>query len=174
MKNINVKEYFELSNKFEYDLLLVSLLPENIFDKNINEFTYLDVINLFKFAKKDLSFDNDFVLFSLFFGIEKYQFETLSVTDYFSAKKFTLNFVRTTAERQNKLLSSVNIDNDKWQMCERGRLNKFNDIMPLVQIGEIYGIYPFDLQNKLYSEILSLLVLHKTKKDVQNEFNQMK
>ena len=46
--------------------------------------------------------------------------------------------------------------------------------MPLVQLGEIYSIYPYDLKNKPYNEILTLLVLHKEKAEVQNEYNKLK
>lgn len=170
MKNITVKQYLKLTDKFKYDLLLTSLHPLNIFNKNINDFSYLDVINLFNFAK----LQDDYSLFELFYNIKKYEFEKLSVVNYFAAKKFIINFLKVTAERQTKLLNSINIDSDKWQMVERGRLNKFSNIMPLVQLAEIYKVYPFDLQNKPYSEIFGLLVLHKTRRDIENDFNRLK
>ena len=170
MKNINVKQYLELKNKFQYDLLLTALQPINIFEKNINDFSYLDVINLFNFAKVQ----DDYSLFELFYNLKKYEFEFLNVVDYFASKKFIINFLKVTAERQSKLLNSISVDNEKWKLVERGRLNKFSDIMPLVQLAEIYKVYPFDLQNKPYSEIFSLLVLHKTRRDIENDFNRLK
>jgi hypothetical protein len=59
-------------------------------------------------------------------------------------------------------------------MAGGARLNKFSNLMPLVQLGEIYHIYPYKLQNKVYNEILTLLVLHKEKAEVSEAYSKLK
>jgi hypothetical protein len=61
-----------------------------------------------------------------------------------------------------------------WEQAGGDRLNKFSDLMPLVQIGEIYGAYPFDLENKPYNEILVLLVAHKVRGEVTSKYSEIK
>lgn len=175
MKDITVKEFQEVKDKFVYDALLCSLKPNNLFcDKilDVNTITYLEVKNIFKIIKNGKSFDDIFNMFAIAFKIEKHEFDNAPITIYYQAKNYLIKFCKDTLAREQKLMKSIS--NPLWESAGGANLNPFSDLIGLVQIGEIYGIYPYDLQHKPYNEILTLLVLHKRKTEIENKYSELK
>ena len=178
MKKISVKEYSLLQNKLEYDLILTCLKPKNLFvgktlDTNI--ITYLEVRSLIKLATtQENNIDKMYQLFNIAFKCSEQEFYDANIEEAFSAKNYIVDFCIKTQEKENKLLKSINVNTALWEQAGGNRLNKFSDLLPLVQLGEIYGIYPFELQNKPYKEILVLLTAHKIKAEVDNKYLELK
>jgi len=175
MKKITIKEYKELKNKLEYNLILSALKPSNLFCNkkiDINILTFADVRKLFKLINTE---DIDVVceLFKIAFKVKDEDFWSENIEVAFSAKNYLVQFLKELNEKETKLLKSIDINMGLWEQAGGNNLNKFSDIMPLVQLGEIYGIYPFDLQYKPYNEILLLLVVHKEKSEVQNNYSKL-
>jgi hypothetical protein len=177
MDKITVKQYSELTDTLQYELILSALKPLNLFcgkELDYNKITYADVRKLFHYANKGKTLEDMCEMFCIAFKIEKIDFWRADIDSYFSAKNFIVKYLKETQEKESKLLKSIDADAGLWEQAGGSSLNVFSDLMPLVQIGEIYGVYPYDLQNKPYNEILTLLVLHNKRGQVQNKFNELK
>lgn len=175
MKNINLLEYFNKKNTIEYDFILKNLKPKNLFlggSINFNKLTYQDVIICFDLISKIESKESLSDLFSLAYNVT--DFYSASIDEFFSAKNYLLKAFSDLKEKQINLLNSIDSDSQLWGMAGGKKLNKFNDLMPLVQLGEIYGIFPHDLKTRPYNEIFVLLVLHKEKNEVTNAYSKLK
>jgi hypothetical protein len=177
MKNITVQEFCKLYDAVDYDNILKFQKPKNIFcDKklDLNKITYLQVRNIFKVIQKGTTFDELFEMFEIAFGITKFEFYNTKISEYYAARNYLIKFYEETIVKESKLLKSINIDQGAWQSAGGENLNAFSDLMPLVQIGEIYSIYPYDLQHKPYNEILTLLVAHKRRDEINSRYNEIK
>lgn len=181
MNNITLGKYIELneSERLQYDVLLNSLKPKNKFLDNeidFNTITYAEVRKLFKLAKNDNSNDLNAMreLFKLAYHVTDIEFNNALITEAFSAKNYIVKFLNDTQANEAKLLKSIDVNEGYWQSAGGDRLNVFSDVLPLMQLGEIYGIYPMDMQTKPYAEILLLLVANKTKREVDNKYNELK
>lgn len=175
MKSITVKEYFNLKNTFEYDSILTHLKANNIFNNgkiDFNTLSYENVVKCFNLIKKA---DNFEVLKDLFeTAYQTKDFEDQNIVDYFGAKNYLLSEFERLKKTQSNLLASIDSNAILWEQAGGDKLNKFNDLMPLVQLGEIYGIFPHELKTKAYNEIFVLLVLHKERKEVHEKYNELK
>jgi len=177
MNKITIKQYSELKSTIEYDLILNALKPLNKFngkELDYNLITYAEVRKLFYIASNGKTINEMCDLFCIAFRIEKNNFWSGSVEEYFSAKNFIVKYLKDTQEKEVKLLKSVDADSGLWEQAGGARLNPFSNLTPLVQLGEIYSVYPYDLQYKPYNEILTLLALHNIKSQVQNEYSRLK
>ena len=58
-------------------------------------------------------------------------------------------------------------------MAGADRLKPYNDTLPLVQLGKLFGQYPFYLGRKPYGEIFSLLAQTKTQNEVENDYQKL-
>lgn len=138
---------------------------------------------------KAIDWDSTKELFCIAFGIEEddkreedtFVFDKItkgfwnsSIIDYYAAQNYIVKTFKELQEKETKLLQSISADSGLWELAGGAKLNKFSNIMPLIQLGEIYSIYPYDLQEKPYNEILLLLVAHKEKNEVQNKYNELK
>jgi hypothetical protein len=176
MKDITLLEYNALKDKSIYSPLLF-LKGKNLFFNNkldYNLITYDDVRKLFKLSLTAETIEESFYLFEIAFGVNKIQYWQSSVLDYFNARNFLIKYLKDTQERETKLLKSISIDDGVWQQAGGSTLDAFSNLLPLVQLGEIYSIFPYDMSNKPYQQILTLLVLHKRKATVQNRYEELK
>lgn len=177
MDKLTIKQYSQLLDTLEYDLILNALKPLNLFCNtklDYNKITYERVRKLFYLANNGKTLDDMCDMFCIAFNVEADTFWNASIDEYFSAKNFIIKYLKETQEKEAKLLKSVDADAGKWQEAGGDSLNVFSDLMPLVQLGEIYGMFPYDLQYRPYNEILTLLVLHNKKNQVQNKYNELK
>jgi hypothetical protein len=175
MDNISILEYSKLTNTSEYDLVLKNLNPKNIFSGgsiDFNKLTYKDVKSCIHLLTNKPTWETTKELFCLAFVTDN--FWECSIIDYYAAQNYIVKTFKELQERESNLLKSIDADVGLWEMAGGDRLNKFSNIMPLIQLGEIYSIYPYDLQHKPYNEILLLLVAHKEKNEVQNKYSELK
>lgn len=192
MDNISILEYSKLLDSTEYDLVLKHLTPKNSFaggQIDFNKLSYKDVKSCIHLMTKAIDWDSTKELFCIAFGIEEddkreedtFVFDKItkgfwnsSIIDYYAAQNYIVKTFKELQEKETKLLQSISADSGLWELAGGAKLNKFSNIMPLIQLGEIYSIYPYDLQEKPYNEILLLLVAHKEKNEVQNKYNELK
>lgn len=175
MDRINLLEYSKLSDTKEYDVILKHLKPLNSFASgkiDFNKLTYKDVRSCFHLIKNMKEWENIKDLFCLAFQVES--FWNIDIVEFYAAQNYLLKTFKYLQQRESKLLQSIDADSGLWSMAGGDKLNKFSNIMPLIQLGEIYSVYPYDLQDKPYNEILTLLVAHKEKNEVQNAYSKLK
>ncbi len=168
-------DYFNLNDTTEYDFILKNLKPKNYFQGgsiNFNKLTYKEVIICFDLISKLETKEILAELFKIAFAVDN--FFNASIDEFYSARNYLLKAFLELKEKQRNLLTSASVDINLWEASGGARLNRFNDLMPLVQLGEIYSIFPHDLMNRPYNDIFVLLVLHKEKGEVTNEFNRLK
>lgn len=177
MDKLSIRQYSQLFDTLEYELILNALKPLNSFcgsKLDYNKITYDNVRKLFYLSNKGKTLDDMCELFCIAFNIEDYIFWSANIEEYFSAKNFIVKYLKDTQDKEAKLLKSIDADAGLWEQAGGNSLNVFSDLMPLVQLGEIYGIYPYDMKDKPYNEILTLLVLHSKRGKVQSKFNELK
>ena len=177
MDRINLLEYSKLTDTIRYDAVLKHLKPCNKFacgKVDFNKLTYKDVRSCLHLMKTINDWNTAKDLFCLAFRVSETNFWQTSIDEYYSAQNYLIKTFKELQERETKLLQSINADAGFWEMAGGQRLNKFSNLMPLVQLGEIYHIYPYDLQDKPYNEILTLLVLHKEKSEVNDSYSKLK
>lgn len=175
MQDISLFEYSKLTDTTDYDIVLKHLKPKNDFCNgkiDFNKLTYKDVRSCFYLIKNMKDWENIKDLFCLAFQITN--FWNASIVEFYAAQNYLIKTFENLQEREAKLLQSIDADTGMWLMAGGDKLNKFSNIMPLVQLGEIYGVYPYDLQNKPYNEILTLLVVHKERSEIQNAYSKLK
>jgi hypothetical protein len=177
MKNITIAEYAKLNNTVDYDVVLKHSRPINKFSDgsiDFNRLSYKDVRSCLYMMKDLKDWNNIKELFCLAFNVPENEFWEVSIQQYYAAQNYLVKSFKELQERETKLLQSINADSGLWEMAGGSKLNKFSNLMPLVQLGEIYSLYPYDLQNKPYNEILTLLVLHKEKAEVNESYSKLK
>lgn len=177
MKNLTINQYATSKERYKYDVLLNSLKSKNTFLGNeidFNTITYAEVRKMFKIARNGVdSMESMKELFLISYNVTSDEFEQALIVEAFAAKNYIIKFLIETQEKEAKLLKSIGVDSVYWEQAGSAKLDKFSDMMPLVQIGEIYGVYPYDLQFKPYAEILTLLVIHKERNEVQQKYNKL-
>lgn len=178
MKDITIREYYNLNNKIEYNVVLSSLKEQKTFlNKSISlaSLSYLDVKQIFKLIPKLK--DNELLIseiYCLAYQIDDDTFWNASITELFANSDYTLTFFKETFEREAKLLTQVETKYSHiWKQAGGERMNKFSDLMPLIVIGKLFSIYPYDLQTKPYEEILLLLYVNKEQGEIEQEFNRL-
>lgn len=179
LDDISVAEYLALSEPMRrpYEAVLKHLKPVNKLaggEINRTTITYTRVKKCLKLlqtgkTKKDLE-----ALYCLAFEISSEAFLLASVSEFFAAQNYVLNFFVNLQKREAALLASVDMDASLWEASGGEKLNKFGNLSPLAQLGGLYGVWPFDLENKPYLEILTLLTYHKTLGEVQKEYSNLK
>ncbi len=176
MKQINLKQFFSLEEKEKivYVFTLGSIKPKAIFKIEISKMTYNEVKQSYR---KILEAKNECDIKELFiylFKISEKQFYKIKIQDYFACKKYIEKFFIDLAEKESKLLSSINEDSALWEMAGGGSLNTYSDVLSLSQLAKIYGGYPFDYGEKYYLQIIYLLKMNIAVGKVEMEFQRLK
>lgn len=177
MEDITLAEYFALEDCSEYDAVLKHLKPVNKLGEgkiNLNRLSYKQVRVCIQAMKTGKTVDQLKALFCMAYNVPSHEFLKFGVKEFFAAQNYLIKEFFNLQQREAKLLSSIDADTYLWEMAGGERLNKFSNLMPLVQLGEIYGLWPYDLESKPYTEVLTLLVLHKEKNEVQKKYNELK
>jgi hypothetical protein len=191
MDRITVREYITLQNTGVYDAVLPFLKPKNKLSNgriDFNRLSYADVRKCLTMLKGIDSWEKQKNLFCLAYGINEEDtketrnvmfdkinkgFWNCEIDEFFSAQNYLVKAFTDLVAREQKLLKSISVNTQLWEQAGGKRLDKFSNIMPLVQLGKIYGVFPYDLQHKPYNEILTLLVLHKEENEVNNEYEKL-
>ena len=176
MKNLTLKQYTALATTREYDLILPHLYPKNSFagrQMNIGQMPYANVKYCIRLLPKVNSWQGIQQLFEICFDVNESTFWNAPVTDYFAAKKFLIAEFERTIITENQLLATQSTDSHLWHMASADKLKPYGDTLPLIQLGKLFGQYPFDLGRKPYSEIFSLLAQTKTQNEVEGEYQKL-
>jgi hypothetical protein len=175
LKNISVLEYSQMKNVLEYDTILKHLKPCNKFkDKEIDimQQPYSTIKYIQKiFRKNNLTFDDICEIFITLYEITKDDFYNVGVVEFYKCNAYIKQEFELIAKNENILNQSAKFDLNKWKVSGGDRLNAF-DIIGLQSISERYGLYPFDLANKPYSEIFYLQSMLKVYDEVNFNYNK--
>lgn len=176
MNNITVKKYSKLNDVREYEIL-EHLNPINLFNSVVfspNKITYKEVRSVVHLLKTGKDWDSLYEVFNIMYNVSREEFDSTNIVEFYACRNYIFSYINKTQERESKLLQSISADSELWKTAGGERLNKYSNIMPLKQLGEIYSVYPYDLENKPYNQILTLLVCHKDTSSVQQEFSRLK
>lgn len=176
MRNIKLSEYIKLKDHSEFNFL-DALKPKNNFNGNaldISTLTYSEVKSVMKTLRTLKGIEDVFDVFVLCFKCDLETFYNSKIIEFVQAKKHLLKTFKELNETEAKLLQSVGVDAMLWQSAGGDKLNAFSDVLSLMQLGEIYSIYPLDLGEKMYLEILTLLKVHKIKSEVDASYQNLK
>ncbi|MXN91285.1 hypothetical protein GR160_08590 [Flavobacterium sp. Sd200] len=176
MKNITLKQYTALKDTFIYDSMLMHLNPKNSFanrQMNVSQMPYANVKYCIRQLQKVNSWQGIQQLFVICYGITEKDFWKARVVEYFAARRFMIAEFERIIATENKLLATQNTNSHLWEMAGADRLKNYSDTLPLLQLGRLFGQYPFDLGRKPYSEIFNLLVQTKTQNEVEAEYAKL-
>ncbi len=176
MKNITLKHYARLPDTTAYDSILEHLNPKNSFGgkaMNSNAMPYANVKYCIRLLPKIKDWEGIIKLFEICFGTTEKDFWNAPVTEFFAARKFVTAELERIIIVENKLLTTLNTDNHLWQMAGADKLKPYSDTLALLQLGKLFGQYPFDLGRKPYGEIFSLLAQTKAQNEVETEYRKL-
>jgi hypothetical protein len=176
MKNITLRQYATLVDSSMYDSVLEHVNPVNSFQggkMNINQMPYANVKYCIRIIQKVDKWEIICQLFEICFDVPEVKFWRAGVVEFFQAKKFMTDSFNALVQNEAKQLASKATDEHLWKMAGADNLRPFNDTLPLIQLGKLFGQYPFDLGRKPYSEVFSLLVQIKAQNEVESEYQKL-
>jgi hypothetical protein len=175
MKNITLKQYITLKDPSPYNIL-THLNPKNSFAEkqmDINRMPYSNVKYCIRLLPKVDSWQGIQQLFEICFEVPEKDFWQATVIEYFAARKFMITEFERVITTENKLLTTQNTDTHLWEMAGADKLKPYSDTLPLLQLGKLFGQYPFELGRKPYSEIFNLLAQTKTQNEVEAAYGKL-
>ena len=177
MRDVNINQYRKLANTKSYDIVLSELNPKNefcgvVFDEM--KVTYKEVRFISMLLKKGTTWNDIYEVFEIMYGVSEDLFYYSSIVDYYSCRNYIFKFISDLHKRESNLLQSIDADSELWKAAGGDRLNKHSYVMPLIQLGERFNLYPLYLEDKPYNEILTLLKACKDKGEVQQSFDRLK
>jgi len=140
---------------------------------NINTMPYANVKYCIRLLPKIADWNGIQQLFEICFDVDAPIFWKASIIDFFAARKFMLAEFERTITTENKLLATMSTDSHLWQMAGADKLKPYGDTLPLLQLGKLFGQYPFDLGRKPYGEIFNLLAQTKVQNEVETEYQKI-
>jgi hypothetical protein len=176
MKNITLQHYSTLADPLPYSSILEHLNPKNSFcgrTMDIGKMPYANVKYCIRLLPKVNSWDGVKQLFKICFDVDDAAFRRARVTEYFAARRFMLAEFERVITNENKLLAKQITDSHLWDMAGAEKLKPYSDTLPLLQLGKLYGQYPFNLGRKPYSEIFNLLAQTKAQNEVESEYQKL-
>ncbi|MFP9114913.1 hypothetical protein ACLI1A_13335 [Flavobacterium sp. RHBU_3] len=176
MKNLTIQQYARLPDTTLYDGILEALNPANTFagkKMDIQQMPYANVKYCIRLLGKTSSWPDVVKLFTTCYGCTEKQFWKVRVVEYFGARRFLINEFTRIIQTETRLLHTLSTDSHLWHMAGADRLKPFGDTLPLVQLGKMFGQYPYDLGRKPYGEIFSLLAQIKTQNEVEAEYSKL-
>jgi hypothetical protein len=181
IENYILKDFVKLSEEKQNDIesILFALKPINSFNKkvlNVNDMIYINTRVCIKLMTTGRDWGSLYQLFNLCYDCSENDFYNSKIIDFYHARKYLIQEWQRVIENENKVLKSqiVERDKDKWQRAGINRLNNFSDVIGLDKLGVKYGLYPFDLGRKPYSEILYLQALTKTDNEINYNYQTEK
>lgn len=176
MKNITIEEYAGLEDTSQY-FFLKDMLPSDMFgcyQMNVSQMSYEKVKGVMRTLSKFSNWEDAKDIFETCFDIDAETFWNGKITDFFAAKNYIVITFKNLLEREKKLLSSISKDSALWEAAGGNKMNRFSEILPLTQLGKIYGIYPFELKDMKYHEIIMLLSKETVESSVMERFYELK
>lgn len=177
MRNITLRQYAALADVSQYDILDRTLKPNNSFvgrQMNINSMPYVNVKHCIRLMYNANTWEVIQQLFEICFDVNAKKFWKVGIVEFLQAKKYMVEEFNRVISIEVKMLQSHSTDEQLWQMAGADRLKPFSDTLPLMQLGKLFGMYPFDIGRKPYSEVFNLLVQAKVQNEVEAEYSKLK
>ena len=177
LNKIKVHQYIGLKPNNEYDVILSHCNQKKSFlnkESDILLMPYIDVKYCIELLSGQVTWGSISELFQIVFKCSNDEFLNAEITDYFPARNYIDNTFKIIIDNENVLAKGSNVNITKWQMAGGDRLNQFNKTISLDQLAERYGMYPFDLGKKPYSEIFYLISKVKTINEVNFNYSKEK
>lgn len=177
--NITIGDYYELNDRLRYDLILDSLVQRKEFNDiiyHISDLSYSEVKFIYKLIPEtDKGHSSICKIYKILYKIDDKTFYSSSIVELFSTLKEIISTFISLRERELKLLKPSNDGDDAlWSAAGGESLAPFSNVLPLIEIGKLFGQYPYDLQEKKYEEILVLLAATKRQSEVYAQYNILK
>jgi hypothetical protein len=173
--NIKVKQYLKSKKSFVYDSVLDHLKGDNTFNGKKVDITQISFVNV-KYCLSLLSNINDFSklieIFNIIFDVSEDELLNSDIVSYFKARNYIIETFKIIINNEKKLAQNSKTDLGKWKVAGGDSLNRYSDVLPLDQLGERYGLYPFEIGKKPYSEVFYLMAMTKTLNEVNINYNK--
>lgn len=176
MTNITIEEYAGLKDTSKY-YFLKDMLPKDTFgcyQMNVGQMSYEQVKGVMRTLSKFESWKDAKDIFETCFGIDEETFWNGKITDFFSAKNYIVSTFKKLMDNETRLLKSISKDSVLWEAAGGNKMNKYSDILPIRQLGKMFGLYPFELSEKRYLEILKLLEIETVETPIMEQFYKLK
>ena len=175
LRNITVRELATSQHQSEYDAVLFALKPKNVWGMDVNDLPYIDTRRVISLLSKGQSWEHLQEIFCLSFRFKAERFWNARVIDYYHARNFLIQEWKRVIDIENRLSSQIESrDADKWRRAGVEKLNQFSDVISLDRLAQRYGMYPFDLGQKPYSEILYLIHMTATDSQITANYHALK
>jgi hypothetical protein len=173
--NITVKQYLKSKQAFIYDSVLDHLKGDNLFNGQRVDITQISYVNV-KYCLSLLSNINDFSklaeIFNIVFDISEEHLMNTDIVSYFKARNYMIETFKIIINNEKKLAQNSSTDLGKWKVAGSDNLNRYSDVLPLDQLAERYGLYPFEIGKKSYSEVFYLMAMTNTLNEVNFNYNK--
>lgn len=175
MKNLKLKDYLYQGERYS---ALEYIEPNSSYNgkvMNTDTLTYKDVKTSVNLLSNISNWDDMEKLFKTCFKVESGDwFLNGRVKEYYEARNYIIKEFKRLVELEEKLLKSIgNVNKTLWKQAGGDKLNRFGGILSLNQLGKIYGVYPFDLENKPFMEILLLLTIEKEQREIEVKYSEL-
>lgn len=186
MRNINVAQYARLKDTTAYDAVYEFMNPSNKLlvrhyfllkrelTMNVNSMPYANVKHCIRLLSKSTNWETIQQIFEICFDISDRDFYLLPIHQFYAARNYVTKEFNRVVQVESKVLASQSTDEHLWQMAGAERLKPYNDTLPLVQMGKLFGHYPFDIGRKPYGEVFTLLAQLKVQGEVEAEYQKLK
>jgi hypothetical protein len=177
MENITIKQFISLPQSSQNDAVLSSLKPNNFFagsKMSIGTMPYANVKFAIRLLSKIDSWDTMARLFEICFDVAASDFWSANIVEYYQARAFMLSEFQRVINTESKMMASQSTDEHLWVMAGADRLKPYSDTLPLIQLGKLFGLYPFDIGRKPYNEVFNMLVQIKVQNEVETEYQKLK
>lgn len=174
MRNIKLKTYVRKGHNY---LLLQNIKGENSFcgkQMDVSQMSYEKVKSIVRDLSSMKTWDDIRIIMQTCYNVDKRKFWNSKILEFFKARNYLMKTFNSLVKRENNLLRAIeDMDYQNWKQAGGEEISKFGAVLALNQLGKLYGIYPYDLKDKKYEEILLLLTMEKKKHDIEKRYNQI-
>ena len=177
MKNITIRQYIHAAKSIEQDAVLSSLQPNNSLAGRkmvIGAMPYSNVKYAIRLLSKVDNWDTMAKLFEICYEVSNEDFWNVGIVDYYQARGFMLQEFQRVINAETKMMATQSADEHLWMMAGADRLKPYSDTLPLIQLGKLFGLYPFVIGRKPYNEVFNMLVQIKVQNEVETEYQKLK
>ena len=177
--NYTILEFLQAKDTSEFMFYMEFIKPENKFCNNVfrtadmtfNEFhTIIEILQNPKVLDIKELFVHLFRVRGTFEKSAEKMFLDESAIQFFKAKKFLENFIRSKLEYEKEALFSI--PNDKMiEVNAYKRLAPYNVLMTKMRIGEQFSIDPEIVGTWKYTKVLNIMAVNTLRANIQQEIN---
>jgi len=169
-----------LAGEFEPSPLLKSMRDKPIFLGKVPSYDNL-TYGQAKFIFQLIS-DNKGVIpneglaevFSYVYGVTEDEVLDASLTDVYRALNPVMAVIKSVRDLEIKMLGGGDeVKKALYKQAAGTLLDGFDYILPLIELGKTYGLYPYDISKKKFTEILVLRAAESRLSQVDKKFTEL-